>query len=943
MFFHISFIFIIIAFGKASKSAFKNKKTNVCVPSINEFEYEGFVYTIIFNTSTVSLKCPISDIVGKINIPSVVIRSTPNTDTNEDNYTQNFTVVKIQSDCFRDQERLTVISLPETITDLGQFAFFNCARLHSMHYPNKMTTVPQSCFYGCLNLESITLPLSIVSIGDFSFFRCELLRYFSLPNSIQSIGAYAFSFCRCISNTLVVPHFINSIEPHSFSNCILIETVRLGNIKRISHHAFYNCSKLSQIIIDTDNQSMIQSQSHSIQNANNNLIHVNTNVFNVNDLKQNKHFNKNNKTNNSNYLSSSGFKIGSNLKNSNQKKMVSNYIEAIDDYAFSYTSINKFDNIYENLYKIGQGSFMHCSKLTSINLTCKLTSITSNCFLNCTSLSQLILPTTLENIENSAFKLCSSLQQIEFPDTITEIGDFAFMQCSRLTSINFPQNLLKIGQSTFALCSKLLIPSIFPPNIKSIGSYAFANCLTKAEQIKLPSSIEKVGNNPFKMSSIESIDVSINNTFFISYQNVLYSAFYTEDQIQNRKKIESNKVYIIDDNNITDQKNRLKSIEEAFALAFPDVPFASINKKTVSFATYSTNEKVEILEGTTKIGIDTFYNAITLQTIVLPSTLNSIDAGAFANSLSLNNISLPPKLTLIGGEAFEYCLDLKGTMYIPPLVTSIGSCAFSCTGIESFEVSEDNYFYFSQSGCLYNFPRTTLIQYPNGNMNRTSFTIPDYTLTIGHSSFYQNHYLEEIIFPSTLTTIEDKAFSEMSSLQNIKMNENLKLIGRYAFSQITTLISIQFPTSIVAIEDNAFLDTPLEYIEFSTCEIEMTNNVFDLSKIICVIFPFECNGSKIWEYFPQDKINNPSCFGTITPTMSPTPDNQVFKLPFSMTVLIIIISGCVLVIAIICISFFAIRNKKKKEKMLKNPNIIESWIIGDPNSTSIDYYTQNKK
>lgn len=926
-------IAFLITLATASKKAIKNREYGTCKPILeNEFEFEKFVFSIYEDTNTVSLKCLTFEVYGSINIPSFAIRYNFSSDATLLSEPQNFTVVKIQFECFRNQTHLKSISIPETITTIEEFAFFDCTSLSSFRFPTNVSTIPQSCFYACVNLESIILPKNLISIEAYSFYRCELLRYFSLPSSVQSIGEHAFSFCRCISNTMDIPHDVSCIESWSFSSCILIETVRVGNIDTISRYAFYNCSSLKRIIIDNDQyedkdkRSAIQITKIKTLDQNNDFYNKRSDRQVRKSIKHTQNFfNSNNFNQDSNEFKKKAEKFQKNRKRNNS-------LQSIGEYAFSYTSLSNFGNIFQNLSMIGQNCFMHCTKLEYINLTSKLSSIPSNCFWDCTSLSQIILPSTLKIIENSAFKSCISLVQIEIPDSVTEIGDFAFMQCSRLATLNFPKELLKIGQSSFGLCSNLAIPSVFPPKLKSIGSYAFTYCNVKTEEIKLPSSIEKIGNNPFKTSFIEGIDMSINNTFFISYQNVLYSAFYTEEQVKNSEKNKNN----------VQKDHEPKSIEEAFEIAYPGIPFSSINKKTISFATYSECEKVEILEGTIKIGIDTFSDSVSLKEIIFPSTINSIDAGAFSNSLSLNNISLPPKLTMIGGEAFKNCLKLKGIMYIPSLVTSIGSLAFSCTGIEAFEVSEDNHFFFSQSGCLYNFPRTTLIQYPNGNTNRTSFEIPQYTETIGHSCFLQNRYLEEVIFSSSLIKVEDKAFS-MCSLQIIKLNENLNSIGRLSFSQITLLVSIQFPKSLQLIEDGAFSNTPLEYIEFASCSVTMSNNVFDLSQLVCVIFPSECNGSKIWNYFPPDKINNPDCFITLTPSISPTYDDHSFKFPFSITVLVLIISAVVFIVTIICISFFAYRNKKKKEKMMKNPNIIESWIIGDPNSTSINYYTQNKK
>ena len=90
---------------------------------------------------------------------------------------------------------VTDLIIPNTITSIGDFAFWGCSGLTSVTIPNTVTSIGRYAFYCCSVLASVIIPNSVTSIGDSSFERCSGLTSVTIPNSVTSIGTQAFSRC----------------------------------------------------------------------------------------------------------------------------------------------------------------------------------------------------------------------------------------------------------------------------------------------------------------------------------------------------------------------------------------------------------------------------------------------------------------------------------------------------------------------------------------------------------------------------------------------------------------------------------------------------------------------------------------------------------------------------------------------------------------------------
>ncbi len=153
----------------------------------------------------------------------------------------------------------------------------------------------------------------------------------------------------------------------------------------------------------------------------------------------------------------------------------------------------------------------------------------------------------------------------------------------------------------------------------------------------------------------------------------------------------------------------------------------------------------------------------------------------FTESSSIKKVIIKNGVTGIGDSAFYECSSLT-SISIPASVTSIADYVFSgCFNLATITVNANNKHYSSdEHGVLFNKNKTNLVQYPTGN-TRVSYTIP-----------------------SSVTKIDDWAFSYCSNLTSVTISEGVASIGNYAFYECSALTSISLPGSITNVGDSAF-------------------------------------------------------------------------------------------------------------------------------------------
>jgi uncharacterized repeat protein (TIGR02543 family) len=358
------------------------------------------------------------------------------------------TVTSIGNNAFKDKS-LTSVTIPDTVTSIGSFAFYNCLSLVNISIPDSVTSIGDSAFAYCTSLPNITLPPNLSSIGNSTFQYCQALTAITIPSSVTSIGSFAFYYCSslvsisipdsvtnigdsafayCISlPNITLPANLNSIGNSTFQDCKAFTEITIPNsVTRIGDHAFFECEKLTNITIPNSVTSIGESAFQSCKVLNN--VVIPDSVTSVGD-----------------YLFYDCWAL-TNVK-------LSNNITKISDFMF-YRCWKLSDITLPNgITGIGYRAFEECEVLTNITIPNSVLTIGGRAFLMCKALQNITIPNSVKTIDFNAFAHCYAFTKIVIPDSVTSIGDYAFYYCTSLTEVTIPQSVTDIGFLTFDSCN----------------------------------------------------------------------------------------------------------------------------------------------------------------------------------------------------------------------------------------------------------------------------------------------------------------------------------------------------------------------------------------------------------------------------------------------------------------------------------------------------------
>ena len=95
---------------------------------------------------------------------------------------------------------LTSVTIPGSVTSIGDSAFENCYDLSSVAIPDSVTSIGNEAFNECTSLNGVTIGNGVTNIGVEAFDYCTGLHRVMLGNNVTSIGASAFENCYSLTS-----------------------------------------------------------------------------------------------------------------------------------------------------------------------------------------------------------------------------------------------------------------------------------------------------------------------------------------------------------------------------------------------------------------------------------------------------------------------------------------------------------------------------------------------------------------------------------------------------------------------------------------------------------------------------------------------------------------------------------------------------------------------
>lgn len=806
--------------------------------------YDGLIYGVKNDKAYLLQQF---DVSGEVVIPSSISYNG-----------QSFEVVAISNYAFEYFD-VTKVTIPDTVTEIGQRVFYYCNELKSIDIPSSVSSIGIECFYITDSLQAINVD------EENQYFKSVDGVLFSKDGTIL----YAYPQKKAYVEEVRLDGVVQ-IETYAFYGndnfdflTIPIETVNVGNM------AITYCDP---VVIRCEAESLPEGW------GSNWLVGDNAVIFG---------WDSNETTEDGTlYFMYDGLMYG--LKDGEafvavQKEYISGDIEI--------PSAVQFNGVSYNVTGIGDKAFFGCENITGI-----------------------VLPEGIKTIGRSAFYSCISIKEIVLPNSLTTIEAYAFRDCDRVESWYIPATVTTIEEYAFDCWIPMIIyceaeskPDGWDEFWTNDNSFVTWGCGESTEQdgmkyVFVDSIRYGVSNGvAFVAKQLQSFSESVNIAHEIICDGVTYEVQYIEDSAFNYcSKITSviisaslkyigasafnqcsnlQRIQFVNDGTVEEIRNyAFANCYDIITLNLPEgvktigenaffncsslryVYMHTADLKTLgqdAFIGCDSLYSVDIDDLATWCGItfeNSFANPLSngaclsimnedLTDLIIPDGVERIEAYAFCNLGNIDKLVIPASVKYVGTDAFAGIKEI-GSVHI----SDIGAwCSFDFSSYGSNPLQYAGELYVNDE-LLTELVLTEEVPYV-GEMTfinydlLVSVTIPANTKVAG-SAFIGCVNIEKATAPVSAfkempkekleqitinfgSAIEDNLFYFASNLLKVDIVGDISYIGEYAFANCSDLQIVRMSDSVETIGDYAFAECiNLKIFDFSEGLKRLGDGVF---------------------------------------------------------------------------------------------------------------------
>ena len=696
-------------------------------------------------------------------------------------------------------------------------------------YNGENYMIDDYAFYGCSRLTSITLPSSVTSIGNYAFYNCTALKKVIIEDgsSTLSLGYNSYYssstgqglFYDCPLEEVYLGRNLSYESGKSygyspFYNKDALTNVTIGDeVTEIGQYAFYDCDNIHSLTISN---GVLSIGSSAFSTPDKVIWLTNTPPTGYAYAKGSINYVSNNQYTSLSYVQiypylSSMFEVdGVRYVPVSPSERTCHAIDCV--YGDAAATINvgetaSFKGVAMKVTEVMPYTFYGNKHVKEVAVS-HFGNIGNYAFYNCDRI-KIVNVSNQGNIGSQVFYDCDGIESVNVSN-LGDIGSRAFYDCNGIKNVNI-RNQGSIGSQAFYGCDGMetaIVANYIPKapsnndapltfadwtstnnNHSSTSSETYTFTAGEGATLSFNWSVSSEASYDKLIATLDGITIleksgSLSGTYSnaISKGSHTLVVKYTKDG-SNSSGSDQAKV-----SNITVNKGGATTL--------------IVGVGSEAFSGCSSLKTVILGDSIGSLGDKAFYQCSSLQEIAIPDSVKSVGTYCFSGCSALTNVELGDSVATINNYAFRNCSSLP-EITLPQAVTWVGDYVFSgCSNLTDVIIADrTTALTLGSNGSSALFADCPLDSvYIGGKITYNT------TSSYGYSPFYRKTSLRTVVITDREEQIYDNEFYGCTNLQDVTIGNGVKSIGDYAFSGCSSLEGFSFGSNMETIGAEAFSD-----------------------------------------------------------------------------------------------------------------------------------------